>query len=71
MEKRESSYSVGENINWCSHCGNSMEVPLNLELLYNPTTPLLGIYPEKTIIQKETCAPMFTAALFTVAKTGK
>ena len=69
MEKRESSYSVGENINWCSHCGNSMEVPLNLELLYNPTITLLGTYLEKTLIQKYTCSPMFIAALFTIAKT--
>ena len=31
----------------------------------------LGIYPDKTIIQKDTCIPMFIAALFTVAKTWK
>ena len=31
----------------------------------------LGIYPEKTIIQKEKCTPIFTAALFTIAKTQK
>ena len=29
------------------------------------------IYPEKTIIEKETCIPMFTAALFTTARTWK
>ena len=68
MEKRE-SYTVGENVNWCSHCGNSMEVPQNLELLYNPTITLLGIYPEKTLNQKYTCTPVFIAALFTIAKT--
>jgi len=33
--------------------------------------PLLGMYPKKIIIIKDTCAPMFTAALFTIAKTGK
>ena len=33
--------------------------------------PLLGIYPEKTILRKDTCAPMFTAALFTITKTWK
>ena len=33
--------------------------------------PLLGTYTEKTIIQKDTCTPMFTAALFTIAKTRK
>ena len=33
--------------------------------------PLLGIYPEKTIIQKDTCTPMFITALFTIVKTWK
>ena len=33
--------------------------------------PLLGIYPEKTIIQKETCTTVFTAALFTIARSWK
>ena len=28
---------------------------LKIELTYDPAIPLLGIYPEKTIIQKETC----------------
>ena len=37
--------------------------------LYDPAIPLLGIYPEKTIIQKETCTTMFTAAIFTIART--
>uniref|UniRef100_A0A8C9E5D2 DUF1725 domain-containing protein n=1 Tax=Phocoena sinus TaxID=42100 RepID=A0A8C9E5D2_PHOSS len=31
----------------------------------------MGIYPEKTIIQKETCTTMFIAALFTIARTWK
>ena len=44
---------------------------LETELPYDPATPLLGIYPDKTIIQKDTCTPMFIAALFTVAKTWK
>ena len=38
---------------------------------YYPAIPLLGIYPEKTIIQKDMCTPMFTAALFTIAGTWK
>ena len=37
---------------------------LKKELPYNPAIPLLGIYPEKTIIQKETRTTMFTVALF-------
>uniref|UniRef100_A0A8D1DI80 Uncharacterized protein n=1 Tax=Sus scrofa TaxID=9823 RepID=A0A8D1DI80_PIG len=44
---------------------------LNIELLYNPAILLLGIYPDKTINQKDTCTPMFTIALFTIAKTWK
>ena len=44
---------------------------LKIELPYDPAIPLLGIYPEKTIIQKDTCTPVFTAALFTIARTGK
>ena len=42
-----------------------------LELPYDPTNPLLGIYPEKILIRKDTCTPTFTAALFTIAKTWK
>ena len=44
---------------------------LNIALPYDPTIPLLGIYPEKTIIQKESCTTMFIAALFTIARTWK
>ena len=42
---------------------------LKLELPYDPSIPLLGIYPEKTIIQKESCTTMFIAAPFTIART--
>ena len=31
--------------------------------------PLLGMYLEKAIVQKDTCTPVFIAALFTIAKT--
>ena len=44
---------------------------LKIELPYDPAIPLLGIYPEKTIIQKDTCTPLFTAALFTIARSWK
>ena len=36
-----------------------------------PTIPLLGIYPEETIIEKDTGTLMCTAALFTIARTWK
>ena len=44
---------------------------LKIELQYDPEMSLLGIYPEKTIIQKESCTTMFIAALFTIARTWK
>ena len=44
---------------------------LKIELPYDTAIPLLGIYPEKTIIQKESCTTMFIAALFTIARTWK
>ena len=36
---------------------------------YDPAIPLLGIYPEETRIEKDTCTPLFIAALFTIART--
>ena len=42
-----------------------------IELPYDSAIPLLGIYPEKTIIQKDTCTPVFIAAIFTIARTWK
>ena len=44
---------------------------LGIKLPYNPETPLLGIYPEETKIEKDTCIPLFIAALFTIARTWK
>ena len=35
---------------------------LNIELQYDPAIPLLGIYPDKTFLEKETCSCMFIAA---------
>ena len=50
---------------------NSMEVPQKTKnrvaiWSFNPT---LDIYPEKSLIRKDTCTPMFIAGLFTIAKT--
>ena len=41
---------------------------LKIALPYNPTIPFMGIYPEKTLIQKDTYTLMFTIVLFTSAK---
>ena len=42
---------------------------LTIGLPYDPAIPLLAIYPEKTVIQKESCTTVFIAALFTIART--
>ena len=42
---------------------------LSIELPYHPAIPLLGLYPNKTLLKKDTCTHMFIAALFTIAKT--
>ena len=44
---------------------------LKTELPYDAAIPLLGIYPEKTIIPKDTYIPIFIAALFTITRTRK
>ena len=44
---------------------------LELDLQYNPGFPLLGIHTEETRIERDTCTPMFIAALFTIARTWK
>ena len=44
---------------------------LKIEIPCDPAIPQLGIHPEKSIIQKESCTTMFTAALFTIARTWK
>ena len=72
VEKREPFYTVGGNIKLVQPLWRAVWrflKKLKIELPYDPAIPLLGIYLEKTIIQKDTCTPMFKAALFTIAKT--
>ena len=56
---------------WRTVYGASLKKTINIELLDDPAIPILGIYPEITIIQRDTCTPMFTAALFTIVRTWK
>ena len=46
---------------------------LKIELPYDPAVPFLSIYPEKmkTLMQRDTCTPLFLAALFTLVKIRK
>ena len=74
MEKRELSYTVGGNVNWCKPLWKIVWRflrKLKLELSFDPAIPFLGVYPEKTMTRKDTCTPVFTAALCTIAKTWK
>ena len=46
---------------------------LKIELPYDPAVALLGIYPRDTgvLFRRDTCTPMFIAALSTTAKVWK
>ena len=74
MEKREPSYTVGGNANNYSHYGeqygDSLK-KLKIEQWYNLAIPLLGIHTEETRIKRDTCSPIFIAALFIRARTWK
>ena len=66
--RNRNSFTVGRNVNWYNSYRKSawrFLRKLKIELSYSPTIPFLGIYLDKTIIQKATCTPMFIAALFT------
>ena len=72
MEKREHHQPVS-GVNECSHgeqSGGSLK-KVKIEQLCDLAILLLGIYPEETLIQRDTCSPMFMVALFTMAKTWK
>ena len=74
VETRECSCTFGGNVNWYSHYGRrygDFLKKLEIKPPYDQGIPLLGIYPEETKIEKDTCIPLFTAALFTIARTGK
>ena len=53
--------------------GNSMEISQKTKnkTAYDLAIPPLGIYPDKTIIEKDKFTPVFIAALFIIAKTWK
>ena len=74
VEKRESSCIAGKNKIWYSHYGRQYGESLKkigIKPPYDPIIPLLGMYLDKTKTEKDTCIPMFIAALFTIASTWK
>ena len=44
---------------------------LEIELPHDPEIPLLGIHTEETGIERDTCTPVFVAALFIITRTWK
>jgi len=53
------SCTVGGYVSWYSHYGEEYgDSLLKIELLLGLTIPLLGIYPEKSTVCKDTCTPM-------------
>ena len=49
----------------------SFRKKLGIKPPYDPAVPLVGIYPEEIKIEKDTCVPLFIAALCTIARTWK
>ena len=62
MEKRQYSCTIDGNVNSYRHYRRCV---------LDPAIPLLGIYPEETITEKDTCNPVFIAALYIIARTWK
>ena len=74
MEKREHSCTEGGNIDWYNRYGRQYGdsfKKLEIKPSCDPEIPLLGIFPEETRVKKDTCIPLFVAALFTIARTWK
>ena len=74
MEKRELSCAGGGNVNWYSHYGQQYGDSLKrlrIKQPYDSAIPLLHIYQEKTITEKDTCTPVFIGALFTITRMRK
>ena len=74
MERRDPSYTGGGKVNWYSQYRGQYEDSLKKKnpknrATYDPTTQFMGVYPEKNMIQKDSCTLIFIAALLTMAKT--
>ena len=74
VEKREYSCTLSGNVNWYSHYGrwygDSLKKTRNKTIKW-PSNPTAKHIPWGNQIEKDTCIPLFTAALFTIARTWK
>ena len=74
MEKREPSYTVDGNANYVQPLLRTVWrflKNLEIELPYDPVITLLSIHTKEARTERDTCIPMFTVALFTIARTWK
>ena len=75
MEKGVCSFSVSGNVKLVQSLWKTVLRyfrKLNIELPYDPAIPLLGIYTDKTFIEKDKCTRVqFIATLLTIVKTWK
>ena len=74
MKKREYSCTKSGTIDWYNRYGRQYGdsfKKLEIKPSCDPAIPLLGISPEETRVKKDTCIPLFVAALFTIARTWK
>ena len=75
MQRKRIFCTAGGNANWCSHSKTVWRFlkKLRIELPHDPAIALLGIYPRDTgvLFRRNTCTPMFIAALSTIAKVWK
>ena len=69
-EGRRERVRCMERVTWKFTVPN-VKYTANGNSLYDPAIPLLGIYPEENKFEKDTCIPLFIAALFTIARTWK
>ena len=72
VEKRELSCTIGGNVKLIQPLWRTQWRflrKLKTELPYDPAMPVLGIYPEVNIIQKDICTPMFIVGPFTISRT--
>ena len=76
MEKREPSFTVDGNANWYSHygeqCGDSLKSQKqNCHMTQQSHCWAYTAVSEETRIERDSCTPMFIAALFIIARTWK
>ena len=74
MEKRKSSYNCWWECKLIQPLWKKVWrflKKLGIKSTYDPEIPLIGIHPKETKMKKDTCTPVFIAALFTVARTWK